>query len=330
MPNSIFQSWHQKDLKSLFSSAYKDIGAQKKQIKQRFQHIVHEISAAFLSRKYSIDKILLTYNKYIDVLLRCFCPTFNSISVIAIGGYGRKERALYSDIDLLFLVQNDQLLHNQRLFEYIDVLQSLPVRIGYCTHNFDSLITYANNDVHLLTALIDARFICGSDVGMVYLKEILHNKKNLPCFHDFFIRKCQEQKARDYKYPASGVPDIKNTVGNLRYLHMLYWLFKFMFPKNTINRVVQQKYISQPEVHRLKNAHCLFSEIRFYLHIYYQRQENRLLLDGQQAVINFFSVDSGRPIEPFMYRYHKTTQEVSRINYAIIARFANSVNLPKP
>lgn len=89
-------------------------------------------------------------------MLRCFCPTFDSISVIAIGGYGRKERALYSDIDLLFLAQNDQLLNNQKLFEYIDVLQSLPVRIGYCTHNFDSLITYANNDVHLLTALIDA------------------------------------------------------------------------------------------------------------------------------------------------------------------------------
>ena len=214
-------------------------------------------------------------------------------------------------------------------------------------HTITAALPYTNGPVHIghlagvyVPADIYARylrmrgkevlFICGSDEGMVYLKKILHNKKNPPCFHDFFIRKCQEQKARDYKYPMSGVPDIKNTVGNLRYLHTLYWLFKFMFPKNTINRVLQQKYISQPEVNRLKNAHCLFSEIRFYLHIYYQRQENRLLLDGQQAVINFFSADSGRPIESFMYRYHKTTQEVSRINYAIIARLANSVNLPKP
>ena len=330
MPNPIFQNRQKEGL--IFKCDGQSIAAQKTHIKQCFQYIVREISIKFISRQHSIYKILLTYNKHIDRLLRCFSPGLDNISVIAIGGYGRKERILYSDIDLLFLAKDEKFLHNHQLFEYIDVLQSLPIRIGYCTHNFDSLITYANNDLHLLTAITDARFICGDNAGMIYLEKKLKRKTDIPSFNDFLARKCQEQQTRDQKHPINYTPDIKKTVGNLRYLHTIHWLFNYMCPGDTISAVVEKKYIGQHEFDVLKQAHRFLSEIRFYLHVFYQRDENRLLLDSQQEIIKFFNHannQSDQCIDPFMHQYYKAIHAVSRINHMIISALRNNVNRQK-
>jgi len=208
------------------------------------------------------------------------------------------------------------------------VLQSLPVRIGYCTHNFDSLITYANNDTNLLTAIIDARFICGDSAGMIYLEKKLKRKTDLPSFNDFLMHKHQEQKTRDHKYSINHTPDLKKTVGNLRYLHTIYWVFHYMYPQSSTNMAMQQKYISTDELDLLKHAHCFLSDIRFYLHILYQREENRLLLECRQKVVNIFSAStqSDQCTEPFMREYYQTIDKVKLINRMIISRLRSRLS----
>ncbi|WP_162902110.1 [protein-PII] uridylyltransferase [Facilibium subflavum] len=305
-----------------------DINTQKENIKQQFQQLCERLSQKFLKKKHAIYKILLLNNRYIDTLIQRFWPDIDVISVIAIGGYGRKERALFSDIDLLFLAADEQSFHTKSFFDYLDLLQSLPIKIGYLTQTLGHIMKQAQKDTHLLTALIDARFICGNHRIYKQLCQQLHNLKS-PSAKEFLQQKHQEQIQRDKLYPINQQPDLKQTTGNLRYLHTVYWVFRYTYPNASIEQLVQKGYITPDELYQFKKAHRFLSAIRFYLHILHGRQENRMLLNIQDDIAQFFGekdVSVNIRIEHFMQRYYQTIRHVKLINRIILSSLSQQLD----
>ncbi|WP_119327650.1 [protein-PII] uridylyltransferase family protein [Cysteiniphilum halobium] len=290
-------------------------------LKQSCQQIMDEVATLFLKKKHSIYKILLIYSKRIDKLLIEYFPQqIAHISLIAIGGYGRQDRALYSDLDLLFLAENDKTLENTDLLAFIQQLQSLPIKVGYSTHNINSVLQHANHETNLLTALLDARFICGNKTLFDTFKSSVERKQNLPVSRDFIYIKYAEQVARDSNFPINQQPDLKNTVGNLRYLQSIHWLLIYLHPNVNLHYLVDHHYITKDELTSLSKAHRLLSAIRFYLHILYQREQNSLLIDKQLMIAEFFGFKHRKPhksIELFMQHYYNSIRHVKLINRII-------------
>ncbi|WP_116963903.1 HD domain-containing protein [Fastidiosibacter lacustris] len=300
-------------------------------LKQACQAIIDDVSQQFLKKKHSIYKTLLLYNKSIDKLILQYYPNLTAIAVIAIGGYGRQDRALFSDLDLLFLAKSDEALNDLKLINFIQELHDLPLKIGYSTHTLISLFKYVQNDLNLLTAILDARFLCGDFDLFQQFKQQVDLKENLPAAPDFITKKYQEQWARDDKYPINQQPDIKNTIGNLRYLQSIHWILLYTHPMATLRYFVEQNYITQDELNALTKAHRLLSAIRFYLHILYQREQNTLLLDKQLLVAHFFGFKhkkTNKAIEQFMQHYYNSIRHVKLINRIIfgelIAQYAKN------
>ncbi|WP_440992582.1 HD domain-containing protein [Cysteiniphilum litorale] len=290
-------------------------------MKEHCQSIMHDVTEVFLKKKHSIYKTLLIYSKRIDkLLIKYFPQQIAHISLIAIGGYGRQDRALYSDLDLLFLAENDKALENPELLTFIQELQSLPIKVGYSTHTISSALQHANNDINLLTAILDARLICGNNTLFDQFKSLVKSKQNLPVHRDFIYSKYAEQIDRDCNFPINQQPDLKNTVGNLRYLQSIHWLLIYLHPNVNLHYLVEHYYITVDELTSLSKAHRLLSAIRFYLHILYQREQNSLLIDKQLMIAEFFGFKHKKPhksIELFMQHYYNSIRHVKLINRII-------------
>ena len=294
-------------------------------IKYQCQKIINDISEIFLTRKISIYKILTIYSKEIDKLLIEFFPKeLEHMSLIAIGGYGRKERALYSDIDLLVLAEKEKNLNNMLVSKFIQKIHDLPFKIGYSTHTKESIVQHIKTDINLLTALLDARLICGNVQLFEKTNNLVFYKKNLSAIKKFIYAKYAEQIKRDENFPINQQPDLKNTVGNLRYIHSIHWILKYMHPQTNFTYLIKHGYITKHELKSLRKAHHLLSCIRFYLHILYQREQNLLLIDQQLNIANFFGFkhkNSHKSIKLFMQNYYNSIRHIKLINRTIFHEF---------
>ncbi len=299
-------------------------------LKQQCQQIMEEVSTLFLKRKHSIYKILLMYSKYIDRLLCQYFPkTLVNISLIAVGGYGRQDRALYSDLDLVFLARSERELAHPELSKFIQELQTLTLKVGYVAHTLLSIFEHAQSDLNLLTAILDARLVCGNISLFEEFKELVKNKTTLPSIETFILAKYSEQLGRDERFPINQQPDLKNTVGNLRYLQSIHWLLIYLHPNVHPSYLVKHQYITQHEFESLGKAHRLLSAIRFYLHILYQREQNALLVDKQLTLAHFFGFwhkKNNKSIELFMQNYYNSIRHVKLINriifHELLSRYA--------
>ncbi len=88
------------------------------------------------------------------------------LGVLAVGGYGRRELSLGSDIDLLFLYRGKLNPYIETLTEAITVrLWDARLTVGVATRTIQDCMRVGRADVPTLTSYLDARFLIG-DPGL--------------------------------------------------------------------------------------------------------------------------------------------------------------------
>ena len=86
----------------------------------------------------------------------------NPYSIIALGGYGREEMCVHSDIDLLFLFRkNVPKTASELVREIVYPLWDAGLDVGHATRSIDECISLGSEDTEVMTSLLDARFVCG-------------------------------------------------------------------------------------------------------------------------------------------------------------------------
>jgi [protein-PII] uridylyltransferase len=88
--------------------------------------------------------------------------TARTLSVIAVGGYGRGTLAPGSDIDLLFLVPGIANPDVASLVEFmLYALWDARQKVGHATRTIEECLNFARTDNTIMTAILEARLICG-------------------------------------------------------------------------------------------------------------------------------------------------------------------------
>ena len=86
----------------------------------------------------------------------------NPYSLVALGGYGRGEHCVYSDIDLLFLFDTKVPPEAEALVrEIVYPLWDMGLEVGHATRSIKECLKLARQDYEVLTSILDGRFICG-------------------------------------------------------------------------------------------------------------------------------------------------------------------------
>lgn len=87
----------------------------------------------------------------------------SSLTLAAVGGYGRGELHPYSDIDLLVLHEEPITTGEQEaLQQFITFLWDIGLEVGQSLRNITECITQAENDITVATNLMESRLLSGS------------------------------------------------------------------------------------------------------------------------------------------------------------------------
>ena len=116
-----------------------------------------EVAAGYA---YLTDQLLrLIY----DVTVQRLYPNANPssgerLTLVAVGGYGRGEMALHSDIDIAFLTPSRQTGWGEQVIEsLLYTLWDLGLKIGHSSRSLDDMVRMARSDLTIRTALLEGR-----------------------------------------------------------------------------------------------------------------------------------------------------------------------------
>ena len=276
-----------------------------------------------------IPTLIALRTQAMDRLLSVLFDVFelpHTLSLFAIGGYGRGELFVGSDVDILIL--GDDILCQQSKIEQfvaglwdIGITPAISVRTPKQTYD-------AALDHTVATALLEARLIVGNQALIHTPKQIVKKLWNI---HTFYQAKMQEAKTRHLAHNATEYnlePNIKNTVGGLRDLHILLWLTKFYFDDvANFDDLVKTRFLCIHQKNTLVNAQAFLWLIRHHLHTLSQHSEERLLFEYQKAIakrLGYDNPNSSRPNqapEALMRLYYRHAMQIASLSELLCEYF---------
>ncbi|MEA3227683.1 MAG: HD domain-containing protein [Campylobacterota bacterium] len=233
-----------------------------------------------------LDSIItLMYKTILRRLFGNYIPMRNSIpiAVVALGSYGREQLSVHSDIDLLIVYEKIEGFNTELIIEKLFYLAlDSGLKLGHRVHDVTDLFHSAEEDITIRTALMESRFITGSNFAWQATQKEL-NKIRLYKQKEFILAKVEEAQIRRKKYPTSMQPNIKESVGGLRDTQLTFWIAQTIYGVKSLKELTQTLF-SEEEYREYRVAIELLFRVRTALHLIANKQEDRLLLEFMPQV----------------------------------------------
>lgn len=314
------------DVRNCFKDSYSDFS--QKSIKEYIQKLNQFLADSFKSG-YSVYQLLEARSYLIDELLKSLYKYFDlqdekKLALIAVGGYGRSELFLCSDIDILFLYDDFNIPTDlkDKIGNLISFLWDVKLELGCSVRTIEQCIVDSNLDSTIITNLLENRFICGDKIAYQRLYQFLFKETSWSSKR-FLKTKIDEQINRHHRYKDTSYtiePDIKNNPGTLRDLQILLWIANFHFSIGNFEQMLEHKLISSFEYEEILECRDFLFKLRYALHVIVQKHDDRLTLDVQKAVAALlgFGDDGNKPVERMMRSFYRITGRVREINSMLL------------
>jgi len=261
--------------------------------------------------------------------------------LIAVGGYGRGELYPYSDIDLLILIPETQSGNesiNSKLEALIGLLWDIGLNVGHSVRNLNECIIEAKKDITVQTNLMESRFLIGNtQLYKEFMAEIDGTLTNQEMVIKFFQEKLKEQNTRHAKFNDTAYnlePNIKESPGGLRDIHMIMWITQSLnmsafynkstqhpITSNTWAILKKQNVISALEARQIQQHQKNLQLLRIRLHFISNRREDRLLFDFQNELadsLGYVNTPRKRASEQLMQSYYRSVKFVRLMNEILL------------
>ncbi|MGH9665032.1 MAG: hypothetical protein ACRD9L_11465, partial [Bryobacteraceae bacterium] len=198
-----------------------------------------------------------------------------SVALLAVGGFGRRELFPYSDIDIVILLDRESQTARLKepLAEFVRLLWDAGLRLSHSVRTVAECLKLHEQNIELNISLLDRRFLGGD--RSVYDKV----EERLPAFVEkqrgpLCRSLCEQARTRYLRYQDTLYhlePDVKETPGGVRDLHAIHWLSLLH------NRTAA-------ETESLPSAKAFLHSLRCFLHYRAQRDQNLLNFDAQDTI----------------------------------------------
>lgn len=230
-------------------------------------------------------------------------PVYPSgLTVLAVGGYGRRELFPNSDVDVLLLTERAP--HNEAtrdaLSAFLRALWDANLRLSHSMHSLDECCQYHPQNVELNISLLDQRYLCGDKAEYEKLA------KRLPKFVSserqalvrHLIRQVRERHEKFHSTVYHLEPNVKESPGGLRDIHSIGWLTKLQDPSRELPNWLGE--LAEP---------CRFLyATRCYLHFQANRDQNLLQFDLQESI----AAERGISPAEFVRQYFLSARKIHR------------------
>jgi len=303
------------------------------QFKQLLKQNDTELRQKFNPHK-SVSDLLKEKSDFIDEILSCCWRHFlgehaRQLSLIAVGGYGRRELFPYSDIDIVVLLDSDDTSpYQEALANFSTFLWDIGLKPGQSVRTIKQCIEAAINDQTVITSLMENRLITGNTALHETLNQQIAPDKIWPS-DQFFAAKMEERRQRYAKFHDTAYnlePNIKEGPGGLRDRQVIAWVFKRHYNSSTLKELIKYGFLPESEYMELVDALEVLWRIRYALHLLTNRCEDRLIFDYQRDLASQFGFSTehqeyNQDVEQFMQFYFKTVLGLERLNEMLLQLF---------
>jgi [protein-PII] uridylyltransferase len=243
----------------------------------------------------------------------------NPYTIIALGGYGREEQCVHSDVDLLFLFKKKVPKEAENLIqEIIYPLWDIGLDVGYATRSLKESCSLAGKDFEVLIPMLDARFVCGW--SMIYsglmdqLRERIILKKS-PAIINWLVEK---NEMRHSVYGDSAYllePHLKEGRGGLRDYHTMLWIARIEFNIKQPRDLMYLGLLSHEEFQSLNRSLDFIWNVRNRIHHICGRKCDRLHFEDQlklSRALNYRKDNGQEPVEKFMGELHEQMEALKQ------------------
>ena len=238
------------------------------------------------------------------------------LSIISVGGYGRREMAPFSDVDLLFLTPYKMTPWSENVIETVlYLLWDLKLKVGHSSRSIKDCLRLGSDDYTIRTALLEHRFVCG-DINLAsQLNEKLWRNLFSRTTKDFISAKLIERENRHEKHGQRYMvePNVKEGKGGLRDLQSLYWIAKYVYQTQNINDLVNLNVFRSDEYLQFEQAEEFLWAVRCQMHHLADRAIEQLSFDLQVEVasaMGYHDSRDQRAVEIFMQDYFRHATRV--------------------
>jgi len=256
-----------------------------------------------LNEQFHVDSIQSLMEKRADffdkLLIALWCSfelNHSTLSINAVGGYGRKRLHPQSDIDLAIISEGKILLKEEEVLScFLTKLWDLGVDVGYSVRTIEESIQFSKNDITIATNLLDLRPLHGPQAHAKKVKNALYGN-NILTSKVFFEKKMLEQENRHQQAKNTALylePNLKNNPGGMRDVQTIQWIAQKHFLTDTASTIKSTGFLTNDETSELLESYDFICRVRWALHSVVNRPQESLLFDYQSAVANFMRFGNG-------------------------------------
>src|SRR5437870_8947973 len=251
-----------------------------------------------------------------------YAGTFSPAGVVlvALGGYGRRELAPYSDIDLMFLYEP---LHEREAravsTAILHVLWDLGFLVGHSLRTIADCRSMGRTDLTVRTSLMEARWLAGDQTLFGEFTRTYREQVSGKRVQEYVAQKLADRQPEYGKYGSTNFllePNIKRSRGGLRDLHLLKWTALACYETSSLEDLSADGLLSAGDVTALWDAQEFFWRVRNELHFFALRAQDILTFDEQIRIAGlwgFKDLPHLLAVEQFMQQYYRHSTRVCDI-----------------
>jgi [protein-PII] uridylyltransferase len=223
-----------------------------------------------------------------------------SLAMLAVGGYGRRELFPYSDVDILILIEREAQADGLKdaLSEFVRMLWDAGLRLSHSVHTIAECAELHEQNIELNISLLDRRMLGGSsDLNAkleAKLAPFFERHSRTLAQHLARLARARHRKFQDTFYHLE--PDIKETPGGLRDLHLVGWLAKLRKSDSAASGL-------------LAAPARFLSSVRCFLHYRDGRDQNLLSFEAQEDLA-LHAVPGFESPSEFMREYFRNARVI--------------------
>ncbi len=249
------------------------------------------------------------------------------VALVANGGYGRRDVAPFSDVDLM-LVSNPHAQHRAvELAKHLtrDICDA-GLTLGFSMRTPREACVLGMKDASILTSLAESRFLGGSErLFERFMIMYRHAARRRWRWLVSTIVESRRQERRQYgETPYLLEPNIKRSRGGLRDVQTVRWIGFTRYGETDLENLERTGVLTNLDRLRLVQAHEFLLKLRNEMHFYAGKSQDVLTRDEQvrlSTLYRYEKLNSLLPVERFMRDYFEHSGDIRYIS----SSFINSV-----
>ncbi|MDA0657483.1 MAG: [protein-PII] uridylyltransferase [Planctomycetota bacterium] len=252
------------------------------------------------------------------------------VTLVVHGGFGRRDTAPYSDLDIMLLFSPELNQHLPALARRLQQdFSDLAEDIGFCVRTPREACKLASQDPVVYSSLVEARRIAGNE--RLFARFQQRFRRTVSWRAKRIVKRVEQARRIERTRYGDTVnllqPNIKRSPGGLRDLHLLRWIGFARYGAADLETLRRQGQLSALDYRRLRDAWEFLLRLRNEMHFHAGRSQDLLSRAEQLRISERFGFvgDEGvLAVERFMQQYFHHSSNIRDI----VSHFAASACQP--